>query len=159
MTNKAPTSLHLNDFLPYKINILSKKISNSLASIYTAEFGISVPEFRTLVWLHSHPHIYARDLCAYTLMDKTQVSRVIHGLEKLGLLIRQADDHDQRSYQLSLTDAGETLIQEIIPKAVVWEEQLLSALSPRQYQQLQTAVEKLEEQLALLASGIGTIER
>lgn len=148
--NTESDALQLNDFIPYKINILSKKISNSLSSIYTEEFGITVPEFRVLVWLRSQPKIYAKDLCAYTLMDKTQVSRVIHGLEKRNLLTRQADSSDQRSYQLKLTVVGEALIDQIIPKAVAWEQRLLSVLTSRQYEGLQAAVEKLEIQLEAL---------
>ncbi len=149
---KEHQALQLHDFLPYKINMLSKKISHSLSLIYTTEFGITIPEFRILVWLSSHPNIYAKDLCRFTLMDKTQVSRVIHSLEKRSLLQRQADTNDQRSYQLFLTAKGETLIQEIIPKAIEWEEHLLTSLSPRQYMNLQNALEKLEAQLQALES-------
>lgn len=151
MSNEPTTILQLNEFLPYQFNILSKKISQALSAIYTTEFGITVPEFRTLVWLHSNPNIYAKDLCALTMMDKTQVSRVIHALEKRDLLRRQADRNDQRSYQLSLTESGTTLIAQIIPKAIAWEQRLLEALTPQQYKQLQVIVEKLETQVTELA--------
>ncbi|MFG2821776.1 MarR family winged helix-turn-helix transcriptional regulator [Kitasatospora sp. NPDC048365] len=52
----------------------------------------------------------AADLAAHFMLDKSTVSRQVGGLEKLGLLGREADPEDQRGQLLRLTAAGEQLL-------------------------------------------------
>lgn len=139
--------LQLTEFLPYRLNVLSKRISVALSEIYTEEFDITIPEWRVLLWTNTCDTLYAKDVCALTHMEKTQVSRVINQLEKRQLITRKMDDQDQRSYQLLLTPSGQALIDEIIPKAIAWEKQLITAISDPEYQRLMQAIEKLETQL------------
>ncbi|PID58472.1 MAG: MarR family transcriptional regulator [Gammaproteobacteria bacterium] len=142
----TPT-LNIQDFLPYRINLLAKRVSHGLSEIYTREFGITIAEWRTLLWLNSNDKVYAKDICQNCFMDKTQVSRVVSGLETQGLLKRETDERDQRSLRLMLTPAGKTLIEKIIPKAVAWEKALIAPLSEAQYQELFQMIALLEAQL------------
>lgn len=144
-------NLELNAFLPYRINVLGKRMSDALSLIYTAEFNITIPQWRVLLWLNSYDNLYARDLVAYTYMDKTQVSRLINQLEQRGLVQRQIGKHDQRTQQLSLTADGRVLLDKIIPKAIEWENRLIGSLKSSEYQQLVDTIEKLEMQLDKLS--------
>ena len=49
MARRAPRSLELDSFLPYRLVSLSQRISQALSSIYREEFGVSVPEWRISV--------------------------------------------------------------------------------------------------------------
>ncbi|MGY0398343.1 MAG: MarR family winged helix-turn-helix transcriptional regulator [Ostreibacterium sp.] len=147
--NKTADNLQLDKFLPYRLNILAKRISNSLSSIYADEFNITIAEWRILAWIKSRPNLYASDICTFTQMEKTQVSRVIATLEKRGLVGRKTNSNDLRRHQLHLTSEGITLINNIIPKVLDWETQLLEALSPTQYHDFLLAIEKLEKQALL----------
>lgn len=144
---KERLDLELNQFLPYRINVLGKRMSDALSTIYVQEFAINVPQWRVLLWLNTYENLYARDLAAYTHMDKTQVSRLINQLEQRGLVQRQVGEQDQRTQQLSLTADGKDLLDQIIPKAIEWENRLIESLDNDDYQKLITVVEKLEEQL------------
>lgn len=139
--------LELNEFLPYRINLLGRLISDSLSNIYRETFDISVAQWRVLVWLNRYNNLYAKDLSAYTHMDKTQVSRLIRQLEQRGFVSRQIGEADQRYQLLSLTEAGKTLLDELIPQALKWEKRLLASLSIREYQQLTAIIEKLKVQI------------
>ncbi|PIE44913.1 MAG: MarR family transcriptional regulator [Gammaproteobacteria bacterium] len=140
-------NLELKKFLPYKINILGKRISDSLSMIYSTEFTISIAQWQVLVWLNTYENLYAKDLSAYTYMDKTQVSRLINQLEQRGLIQRRAGEQDQRTQRLALTQDGKALLNKIIPKAIEWENSLIESLSQTDYHNLMTAMEKLEKQL------------
>lgn len=158
MNNKRP-ALELREFLPYRINLLAKRIAMSLSSIYTKEFGITIPEWRVLLWLNSYDDLYAKDLIAYTFMDKTQVSRLVNQLEQRGLIKRELDRNDHRSFLLSLTGEGQTLIDKIIPKAIDWENQFIETLKANEYKALLNSVEKLERRLdALMAEDDNPVE-
>lgn len=143
--DKEPPSLQLKHFLPYRLNILSKRISDTLSKVYTQEFGISIPEWRVLVWLKNQPNLSAKEISTY-YMDKTQVSRVTHQLEKRQLIQRQIDKNDCRSFQLSLTTAGKDLIDRIIPGAIAWEDELIQTLTASEFRNLMIIIEKLELQ-------------
>ncbi len=46
---------------------------------------------------------------------RTQMTRLIDGLEARGLVQRKASEHDRRSLELSLTDAARALLQRAAP--------------------------------------------
>lgn len=146
--NKEKIQLELSEFLPYRLNLISQRISSSLSNIYT-EFGITIPQWRILVWLNTKSNLYAKDICRYTYMDKTQVSRLINQLEERDLLARHIDNKDQRRAKLALTAKGQQLIEEIIPKALDWEKVLVSSITDKEYQDLIRIFAKLENQITL----------
>lgn len=146
MSHKRP-ELQLSEFLPYRINLLAQRIGHSLSEIYTQDFGITISEWRVLLWTNIHPNLTASDICDLTYMDKTKVSRIISALEKRGLIQREADQSDQRSYHLSLTASGYTLIDQIIPRAIDWEKALINSLDKAEYDSILQSIKKLESQL------------
>jgi len=139
--------ISIEHFLPYRLNVLAKRISQSLAQIYTSEFGISIFEWRVLLWLKNRPKLTAKGICELAFMDKTQVSRTIKKLEIRRLIERQSDSKDQRNHPLCLTPEGLTLIDHIIPKAIAWEKSLIQHLSIKEYTDLLEVIEKLEASL------------
>lgn len=146
MSDKRPL-LQLDVFLPYRINLLTQRMSYALSAIYTQDFGITISEWRVLVWLNTTPGLTAKDICDLTYMDKTKVSRIISALEKREIIQRAADKNDQRSYRLSLTASGCELIDQIIPRALDWEKAFIDSLSGEEYQNILQSIEKLENQL------------
>lgn len=148
--DKTQTDLQLKHFLPYRLNVLSKRISTTLSKIYTEEFDITIAEWRVLLWLRNEPHLSAKAICAYTYMDKTQVSRLINQLEKRNLIQRKTDKEDSRSFQLSLTHKGAELLNTLIPNAISWEDDLIKSLTASEYRNFLVIIDKLEAQLEKL---------
>jgi DNA-binding MarR family transcriptional regulator len=143
-------SLRLNQFIPYQLVNLAKRVSDSCSSIYSEQFGISIAEWRVLARLGEHTELNSRGLGERTLMDKSRVSRALKQLEDKGYLSRRLDGEDNRASYLALTEAGRNLYSKITPQALKWEAELLSALDVPEYRDLLRIIEKLEGQLDLM---------
>ena len=146
------TELELPRFLPYRLNNLGGRISQALAVIYRRRFGISIPEWRILVWLNERPVLTAKQLTGLTQMDKVRVSRSVRAMESRGLIHRQQHKEDQRQQLLRLTDDGRALLAELIPATRRWEAELAATLSEDEHEALLASLDKLEERLERLVA-------
>jgi len=139
--------------MPYQVVNLAKRVSDSCAAVYTEPFDIGVAEWRVLARLGQHQQLNSRHLGQVTFMDKSRVSRALKSLERKGLLLRQVDRGDNRASLLSLTAAGRRLYSQIVPRALDWESQFLSALDVTEYRDLLLILSKLESQLDAMETG------
>ncbi|MFQ6004049.1 MAG: MarR family winged helix-turn-helix transcriptional regulator, partial [Woeseia sp.] len=98
--------LILEDFLPYRLSILSNTVSSTIASAYNRRFGLSIPEWRVIAVLGRFPGLSAVEVAERTLMDKVAVSRAVTRLIKSGRIDRQFADADRRRSLLNLSEQG-----------------------------------------------------
>ncbi len=147
MSEPSSRSLILNQFLPYRMVNIAKRISDSCSEIYFNDFSISIPEWRILARLAEDDRQNARDIGDVTFMDKSKVSRAVKLLEDKGYLFKEKDSKDNRATYLSLTKTGRQLYHDIAPRALDWEGQLISALDIKEYRDLLQTLEKLDRQL------------
>ena len=96
MEDDSAKRLRLEDFLPYRLSILSNTVSGSIAAGYAEAFDLSIPEWRVMAVLGRHPGLSAIEVSERTLMDKVAVSRAVAKLLKKGRLERQFADRDRR---------------------------------------------------------------
>lgn len=148
----ASSALNLNCFLPYRLSVLTNRISGAIARHYSDRFDLTVPEWRTMAVLGESSELSAGEVAARTAMDKVQVSRAIARLVALKRVRRLRDGGDARVTRLSLTAKGRAIYDEIVPLALSLEELLLSALSPTERTSLETVIAKLGRQVALLGA-------
>ena len=73
----STTRLDLDHFVPYRLSVLSNRVSDAIARHYSERFGLSIPEWRVMAVLGQTPGLSARDVAARTAMDKVQVSRAV----------------------------------------------------------------------------------
>lgn len=146
--SKHRPELDLRQFLPARLNRLAERVSQALAKIYGERFGLTVPEWRTLAWLSQHELLTARDICRLAYLDKATVSRAVQRLTDRGLVRRTPSPSDQRAYTLSLTEAADELLAELLPLVRALEDQLTSALSAQELTDLADLLGKLERQLS-----------
>lgn len=139
--------LDLDQFLPYRLNRLAERTSEALFARYGDRFAINVAEWRVLAWLSRGTSLTAREISQRTHMDKVRVSRAIKALETRKLLLRRPSEHDQRAQLLHLTDSGEALLNELIPEARRFEDELLGTLTGLQYRDLLDSMQALEKRL------------
>ncbi|MBV7434013.1 MarR family transcriptional regulator [Cardiobacteriaceae bacterium TAE3-ERU3] len=137
----------LGQFLPYRLNVLAMRSSEQLARIYGGQYGITIAQWRVLVWLRVRPGASAQFIADKTFMDKATTSRAINALVERGYVSREQDSNDQRRNILALTDEGATLLGHLLPQAQAWEAQLLDVLSNEECKQLKTIMAKLEQRL------------
>lgn len=122
------TDFDLNTFLPYRLNAAASRISRAFADRYRTEFGISIPEWRVLVHLHSAGDVSVRDIEARVDMEKSKVSRAATRLEASGLITKAVNDADRRLLVLRLTPKGQELVARLIPVAVQFQTEILNQL-------------------------------
>jgi DNA-binding MarR family transcriptional regulator len=135
--------LKLADFLPYRLSVASNAVSDRVAGVYQARFGLKVPEWRVLAVVSERGGATQSGLVAATQMDKMTVSRAATALVARGLLQR-APAGDRRTLELRLTPAGEALHAEIAPQALAIETELLKGFSPAERTQLHALLQRLE---------------
>ena len=63
-------------------------------------------------------------------MHKTKVSRAVRALEERRWLTRRESEEDRREEILSLTAQGRKVYNDIVPKALAFEKQILDRLGP-----------------------------
>jgi DNA-binding MarR family transcriptional regulator len=135
--------LRLSEFLPYRLSVTSNAVSDRVAGVYQARFGLKVPEWRVLAVVAEQGTATQAALVAATQMDKMTVSRAATALVARGLLGR-ATAEDRRTLELRLTAAGEALHAEIAPMALSIEQALLTDFTPAERDQLMQLLARLE---------------
>lgn len=143
----AEGAFELADFLPYRIAVLSERVSRRLSLIYGAEAGITVAEWRVLVHLASCHQVSVREIHDCVNLDKPRVSRAVTRLTEAGLVAKTGSATDQRLLSISLTDEGHALLGHILPRARAYEDRLMSGLTPAEQITLVQIMEKLHKVL------------
>jgi DNA-binding MarR family transcriptional regulator len=128
---RATSKLHLENFLPYRLSVLSNTVSGAIAAAYFAHFGLSIPEWRIMAVLAANPGLSAAEVTARTAMDKVAVSRAVSTLLEAGRLRRTMAKADRRRTHLELTQAGLRVYAQVVPMALNYERHLIAPLSAK----------------------------
>ena len=123
-------TFNLSAFLPYRLAVLSERVSRRLSSEYGKSHGLSVGEWRVLVHLLRSKEVSVREIHDCVNLEKPRVSRAVSRLEAAGLVRKVPGADDARLVAISLTDQGLDALSEILPGAMTIEARLLDALSP-----------------------------
>jgi DNA-binding MarR family transcriptional regulator len=140
----------LEDFLPYRLNVLASLTSNALAQIYAERFGLTIPGWRVLATLGQYGVRTARDIAAHGVMHKSTISRAVSNLEERGLITRKPNPDDRREELLEHTPAGAAIYEALVPEALQFEERLRGVLSPAERALFLALIDKLERQARTL---------
>ena len=140
-------SLDLEQFLPYRLSVLTNRISRGLADIYSARFGISVTEWRVIAVLGRYPGLSANGVAERTAMDKVAVSRAVARLLERALIEREMHDSDRRRSVLELSEAGYAVFDVVVPLALDYQRDVLAPLDEDERAQLARLMDKLEAPL------------
>jgi len=135
--------LVLEDFLPYRLSILSNRVSSAIAARYAKIFDLTIPEWRIIAVLGRRPGLTAKEIVDATEMDKVAVSRAVTRLKSNKRVAARADRNDARRQILSLSAEGENVHARIAPIALAAEEKLLAALDARERTQLDALLDRL----------------
>lgn len=143
--------LRLENFLPYRLAVLSNTVSTTVARAYDKRFGVSIPEWRVIAVLGRFPGLSAVEVAERTLLDKVAVSRAVTKLIKNGRIDREFANADRRRSILNLSEEGKKLHDEIAQLALQFERDLLEGFSKEELANLNSIMERLLDR----ASSIG----
>ncbi len=149
----TPKLLILGNFLPYRLAILSARISRSIAQRYEKKYSLSVPEWRVIAVLGENSDLSAVEVSDRTGLDKVAVSRAVKNLRSNNRLERRFSSDDRRRSVLSLSSDGREVYEEVSPLALSYEESLLAGLSVEEQEFLDNILDKLNKILPQVVSG------
>ena len=112
-----------------RFNYLSLRYNTPLYGWVEERFGLTRAEFVILYSLGLFDGVTASEIAASTAFPKNTLSRAVNRIAKLGLIARSEAQTDRRQQNLTLTAAGQAILDEAIPRFMAMEEEMLSPLS------------------------------
>ena len=137
--------LILQKFLPYRLSVLSNRISQAIADRYVEKFSLTLSEWRMIAVLGEESDLSAAEVSQRTAMGKVAVSRAVKNLLAMGRLERHFSNDDRRRSVLSLSREGRQVYQKVRPLALSYEARLLSGLSTEEQEFLHNILNKLDD--------------
>ncbi|GAA4544578.1 MarR family transcriptional regulator [Pseudonocardia xishanensis] len=103
------------------------------ADAWLSDAGVTRTEFDVLSQLRrSDVPLRPGELTAGVVGSPAATTKRLHKLVGAGLVTREPDPADARAARVALTPAGEALVDELLPRQLAAEAQLLEALTPDQ---------------------------
>ncbi len=144
-TGPGHAQLDLEHFLPYRLSVLSNRVSGTIARIYTERFQLSITEWRVMAVLGRYSGLSANEVAQRTAMDKVAVSRAVARLLEAGRLDRDIHGDDRRRSVLKLSEAGYRIYDEVAPLALAFERRLLEGIDDAERAALFRLLDRLDE--------------
>lgn len=151
-SERPSTQLVLEDFLPYRLSILSNTVSGTIASAYDQRFDLTIPEWRVITVIARRPGLSAAEVAERTLMDKVAVSRAVSKLLKSERITREFADQDKRRSILNLSDKGRDVFDQVAPMALQMEADLLEGFTDEEIRTLNLLLDRMLARTRLLGS-------
>ena len=143
--------LDLFRFVPFRLNRLAAEVSAALSSEYQECYGLDIPEWRVLATLGFRDDACSAQYIAHcTRTHKSTISRAVTTLMTRQLVERVENADDRREFRLRLTRKGAALYEELIPRLLRREQEILSCLSAQERKNLALLLDKIEDSLALV---------
>jgi len=111
-------------------------------------YGLSVSRYYALHHIAGNPGLSPSRLSQLMFCDKSNITRLLQGLEADGYVTRHVHERDARIQRLFLTDKGLRLHREVWTVHLTFIEQRLGLLSSEDSQQLETTLDCLIRALA-----------
>ena len=104
-------STRLDDRLGYLLKAAAQALARRMEAA-TREAGLSLPQYATLAVLRERPGLANADLARAAFVTPQSMGGVLAGLERAGLVRREADPAHGRRRPTVLTDAGASRLAE-----------------------------------------------
>lgn len=148
---KSSARLDLFKFVPFRLNRLSAEVSSALSAEYQARYGLDIPEWRVLATLGFRDHACSAQYIAHcTRTHKSTISRAVTTLMKRQMIERVENADDRREFRLRMTGKGKALYEELIPRLLRREQEILACLSAQERKSLAALLGKIEASLDLV---------
>jgi DNA-binding MarR family transcriptional regulator len=144
-------TLDLLEFMPFRLSRLAAEVSTALAKEYRERYGIDVPEWRVIATLgYRQTPCSAQFISQCTRTHKSTISRAVTTLLKSNVIERVENEDDRREFNLRLTRKGRKFYEELFPRLLRKEQEILSCLSAQECKDFSRALGKIEKSLDLV---------
>jgi DNA-binding MarR family transcriptional regulator len=137
----------IKDLISYRIHTVANLLSRGAELRYRREFGVSLWEWRTIALLGAREEPQSLGHLARAAgIDKSQMSRVVSGLARRRLVVRDANDEDGRGVHLRLSKTGRKLYDGLIRAAADRDQAFRNCLTRNESQAFDRILAKLAGQ-------------
>jgi len=134
----------IQDLLSYKLHRVANLLSRGAELRYRREFGVSLWEWRSIALLGAVREPLSLNHLAHAAgIHKSQMSRVVSGLAKRGLVRREVDAADGRGVRLTLSGSGRRVYSGLMHAAAERDAAFRGCLSKAEHQVFDRALSKL----------------
>ncbi|MDD2575412.1 MAG: MarR family transcriptional regulator [Acholeplasmataceae bacterium] len=107
------------------------------------KYDLNFTEFSVLEVLFKKTTLSVQSICDVVLIANSSMTYVLDKLEKRGLIKRYKDKTDKRVILVKLTNKGQKITDEIIPKHYEYMHDLFKVLDVTENESLQTLLKKI----------------
>jgi DNA-binding MarR family transcriptional regulator len=146
----------LFQFVPFRLNRLAAEVSAALSDEYQVRYGLDIPEWRVIATLGFRDDACsAQFISQCTRTHKSTISRAVTALLDRELIERVENEDDRRAFELRLSTKGTALYEELIPRLLSKERDILSCLTAQERKDFAAALGKIERSLDLVQTRHG----
>jgi DNA-binding MarR family transcriptional regulator len=146
----------LFQFVPFRLNRLAAEVSAALSDEYQVRYGLDIPEWRVIATLGFRDDACsAQFISQCTRTHKSTISRAVTALLERELIERVENEDDRRAFELRLSTKGQALYEELIPRLLSKERDILSCLTAQERKDFAAALGKIERSLDLVQTRHG----
>ena len=146
---RAERDDHLSLKLWLRLLACSTQVENEVRQRLRERFGMSLARFDYLAQLHRHPNgLRMSTLSRYLMVTGGNVTALTDELEREGLVQRDSDPDDRRSWLLRMTAPGRRAFERIAREHEQWVIGLFAGVDTAQKQALYEGLGRLRVQMA-----------
>jgi DNA-binding MarR family transcriptional regulator len=112
-----------------------------------ASFGVTLPMYRVMAALWETGDQRLSDLAIVTTAEISTLSRLIGEMKRKGLVTRSRLEDNGRTVAINLTSKGKSLVEELMPIAVHFEDVAVSSFSESEISRLKIVFREIYESL------------
>jgi MarR family transcriptional regulator, organic hydroperoxide resistance regulator len=139
----------LTNSFPYLLNRVGVQMGE-LFSRRIAGYGVTLPMYRVMAALWETSDQRLGDLAAMTTIEISTLSRLVGEMKRRGLVTRARLKDNGRTVAINLTPKGRTLVEELIPIAIHFEEVAVRDFPSKNISDLKNILAEIYESLKSL---------
>ena len=139
----------LTNSFPYLLNRVGVQMGE-LFSRRIAGYGVTLPMYRVMAALWETADQRLGDLAAMTTIEISTLSRLVGEMKRRGLVTRARLKDNGRTVAINLAPKGRTLVEELIPIAIHFEEVAVRDFASKNISDLKTILAEIYESLKSL---------
>jgi DNA-binding MarR family transcriptional regulator len=136
----------LSNSFPYLLNRVGVRMGE-LFSRRIAPFGVTLPMYRVMAALWENGDQRLSDLATVTTAEISTLSRLIGEMKRKGLVTRSRLEDNGRTVAINLTPKGKSLVEELMPIAVHFEDVAVSNFSVSEISRLKVVFREIYQSL------------
>ena len=139
----------LEKSIGYIINKTAIKLKTELLNNFRSKgLHITTEQWAVLICLKEKDGKTQSEIAEALIKDKTNVSRILDGMEKRKLIERRAHENDRRSFRILITKKGKALVEDLIPIAHKVNKASTDGLDKKDIRELERLMKAIYNNLA-----------